>query len=68
MDFELKLEKPALSRGWISALVMGISYFLGTSSSFLLHYQHLFSYDPFLFGHLLTRIRRPHPNDSLLCR
>ncbi|KAK7518978.1 Ccc1 family [Phyllosticta citriasiana] len=29
MDFELKLEKPALSRAWISALVMGISYFLG---------------------------------------
>lgn len=29
MDFELKLEKPALNRAWISALVMGISYFLG---------------------------------------
>ncbi|KAF2837002.1 DUF125-domain-containing protein [Patellaria atrata CBS 101060] len=29
MDFELKLEKPALSRAWISALVMGMSYFIG---------------------------------------
>lgn len=29
MDFELKLEKPALNRAWISALVMGLSYFLG---------------------------------------
>ena len=28
MDFELKLEKPALNRAWISALVMGLSYFL----------------------------------------
>jgi VIT1/CCC1 family predicted Fe2+/Mn2+ transporter len=29
MDFELKLEKPRNSRAWISALVMGLSYFLG---------------------------------------
>jgi predicted membrane protein (TIGR00267 family) len=29
MDFELRLEKPNTSRAWISALVMGISYFLG---------------------------------------
>lgn len=29
MDFELKLERPKTSRGWISALVMGISYFVG---------------------------------------
>lgn len=29
MDFELKLEKVDPSRAWISALVMGLSYFLG---------------------------------------
>jgi predicted membrane protein (TIGR00267 family) len=29
MDFELKLEKPSRSAAWISALVMGVSYFLG---------------------------------------
>lgn len=29
MDFELQLAKPALSRAWISALVMGLSYFIG---------------------------------------
>jgi predicted membrane protein (TIGR00267 family) len=29
MDFELKLEEPKISRAWISALVMGLSYFLG---------------------------------------
>jgi predicted membrane protein (TIGR00267 family) len=29
MDFELKLEKPNRSTAWISALVMGLSYFLG---------------------------------------
>lgn len=29
MDFELKLEKPATSRAWISALTMGSSYFVG---------------------------------------
>jgi hypothetical protein len=50
MDFELKLEKPALSRGWISALVMGISYFLGKSSFLFLRRRHLSSYTPFLFG------------------
>jgi hypothetical protein len=33
MDFELKLERPKNSSGWISALVMGISYFLGMSST-----------------------------------
>jgi len=29
MDFELCLEKPDTSRAWISALVMGFSYFVG---------------------------------------
>ncbi|KAH8909414.1 vacuolar iron transporter [Coniochaeta sp. PMI_546] len=29
MDFELKLEKPNVSRAWISAATMGMSYFLG---------------------------------------
>lgn len=29
MDFELRLEKPDVSRAWISAATMGISYFLG---------------------------------------
>jgi predicted membrane protein (TIGR00267 family) len=29
MDFELKLEKPRSSRSWISALTMGLSYFIG---------------------------------------
>ncbi|KAH7093388.1 Ccc1 family [Paraphoma chrysanthemicola] len=29
MDFELQLAKPAVSRAWISALVMGLTYLLG---------------------------------------
>lgn len=29
MDFELKLENPDVSRAWISALTMGLSYFIG---------------------------------------
>lgn len=29
MDFELKLEKPNVSRAWISAGTMGASYFIG---------------------------------------
>jgi predicted membrane protein (TIGR00267 family) len=29
MDFELKLECPQMSKSWISAIVMGLSYFLG---------------------------------------
>lgn len=29
MDFELQLSKPDDSRAWISALVMGLSYFIG---------------------------------------
>jgi predicted membrane protein (TIGR00267 family) len=29
MDFELRLEAPSLSRAWISAAVMGLSYFIG---------------------------------------
>ena len=37
MDFELKLEKPKTSKGWKSALMMGISYFLGTSFGFKVH-------------------------------
>lgn len=32
MDFELKLEKPNVSRAWISAATMGISYFIGMST------------------------------------
>lgn len=32
MDFELKLEKPNVSRAWISAATMGAAYFIGTSS------------------------------------
>lgn len=31
MDFELKLEKPNVSRAWISAATMGASYFMGMS-------------------------------------
>ena len=36
MAFELRLEKPKTSRNWISALVMGSSYFIGqcTTSMF----------------------------------
>ena len=29
MDFELKIEKPNVSRAWISAGTMGLSYFIG---------------------------------------
>jgi VIT1/CCC1 family predicted Fe2+/Mn2+ transporter len=29
MDFELKLDKPNVSRAWISTATMGLSYFLG---------------------------------------
>ncbi|KAK2462252.1 hypothetical protein APHAL10511_005748 [Amanita phalloides] len=29
MDFELKIEKPNVSRAWISAATMGFSYFIG---------------------------------------
>lgn len=29
MDFELKLEKPAKSAAYVSALVMGLAYFVG---------------------------------------
>ena len=29
MDFELKLEKSNVSRAWISAGTMGLSYFIG---------------------------------------
>lgn len=29
MDFELQLEKPNVSRAWISAGSLGFSYFLG---------------------------------------
>ena len=29
MDFELRLEKPNVSRAWVSAATMGISYFIG---------------------------------------
>jgi predicted membrane protein (TIGR00267 family) len=29
MDFELRLDKPNVSRAWVSAATMGVSYFLG---------------------------------------
>jgi vacuolar iron transporter family protein len=29
MDFELKLEEPAVSKAWLEGLVMGVSYFFG---------------------------------------
>src|SRR5436190_10415801 len=32
MDFELKLEKPNVSRAWISAATMGAAYFIGKIS------------------------------------
>jgi hypothetical protein len=31
MDFELKLEKPKVSRAWVSAVMMGAAYFIGVS-------------------------------------
>lgn len=31
MTFELKLEKPNVSRAWISAATMGVAYFVGMS-------------------------------------
>jgi vacuolar iron transporter family protein len=37
MDFELKLEKPNVSRAWISAATMGAAYFIG-----LLNYPVIF--------------------------
>lgn len=30
MAFELRLEEPNVSRAWISAATMGLSYFIGT--------------------------------------
>lgn len=33
MDFELRLEKPNVSRAWISGATMGMSYFVGLSPS-----------------------------------
>lgn len=33
MTFELKLEKPNISRAWISAATMGASYFIGESQT-----------------------------------
>jgi len=44
MNFELRLEKPNISRAWISAGTMGLAYFIGHShcrqhlSEFLLTY------------------------------
>jgi len=39
MDFELKLEKPKISRAWISAATMGFAYFIGMYlSSFIVHH------------------------------
>lgn len=35
MDFELKLEKPNVSRAWISAATMGAAYFVGVPPPFL---------------------------------
>lgn len=32
MDFELKLDKPNVSRAWISAATMGMAYFIGQYS------------------------------------
>ena len=32
MDFELKLEKPRVSRAWLSAGTMGFAYFVGRSA------------------------------------
>ena len=39
MTFELKLEKPNVSRAWISAGTMGLSYFLGVSPH-VCNYSH----------------------------
>jgi hypothetical protein len=36
MDFELRLEKPNVSRAWISAGTMGLAYFIGTAVSVFL--------------------------------
>lgn len=43
MDFELKLEKPDVSRAWISAATMGLSYFIGMCIMHLAipHYRRL---------------------------
>jgi hypothetical protein len=56
MDFELKLEKPKLSRAWISAATMGAAYFIGK----------LFSKSISVIIFNLTCRRWPDPNDSIL--
>jgi hypothetical protein len=33
MNFELRLEKPNVSRAWISAGTMGLAYFIGKTNS-----------------------------------
>jgi hypothetical protein len=58
MDFELKLEKPKVSRAWISAATMGAAYFIGISKAL--------SVLPALpLDSTLIFPRRYHPNDPL---
>ncbi|GAD98406.1 protein CCC1, putative [Paecilomyces variotii No. 5] len=39
MDFELKLEQPDVSRAWISAVTMGLSYFIGIAHLSIMIYH-----------------------------
>jgi hypothetical protein len=52
MDFELKLEKPNISQGWISAATMGISYFIGAIIPLYLGLEYLNRSFQFLGGPL----------------
>ena len=43
MDFELRLQKPNVSRAWISAATMGIAYFIGIRSFLLFNHPQAYS-------------------------
>jgi hypothetical protein len=57
MDFELKLEKPNVSRAWISAATMGASYFIG-------EWPHTGAEE--IIGSFVLR-RRSDSHDTLFC-
>lgn len=53
MAFELKLEEPNVSRAWISAATMGLSYFIGTLNPSLIPIKQPTNY---VIGGLLPMI------------
>ncbi len=67
MDFELKLDKPNVSRAWISAATMGAAYFIGMSVPFFFCWDVLLGDTRVRLVADVDLFRGLDPDDTIFC-